>query len=181
MSNTKTSKAKSTKDNQTIVSKACNLDSMREDLKRHFEVTLGRDELNESHYYLYNALALTLRDRQIQCWRETRERYRDEDPKRVSYLSLEFLMGRALNNAILNLDLDKETRESLKEYAVDLEVLAEEESRKKECEERIKIAQFTYNNKLKVEHLLAQSTGVRVRAMTPERTMATAMVMENCR
>jgi len=127
MSNTKTSKAKSTKNTQAVVSKGCNLDSMREDLKRHFEVTLGRDELNESHYYLYNALALTLRDRQIQCWRETRERYRDEDPKRVSYLSLEFLMGRALNNAILNLDLDEETRESLKEYAVDLEVLAEEE------------------------------------------------------
>lgn len=132
MSNSKTTKAKSTKANQAVVSKAIvskgvNLESMSDDLKRHFEVTLGRDELNESHYYLYNALALTLRDRQIQRWRETRERYRDEDPKRVSYLSLEFLMGRALNNAILNLDLDKETREALKEYAVDLEVLSEEE------------------------------------------------------
>lgn len=127
MSNTKISKAKSSKHEEAVVSKALNLESMKDDLKRHFEVTLGRDELTESHYYLYNALALTLRDRQIQRWRETRERYRDEDPKRVAYLSLEFLMGRALNNAILNLDLDQETRESLKEYAVDLETLAEEE------------------------------------------------------
>jgi starch phosphorylase len=106
---------------------AVELETMSEDLRRHFEVTLGRDEINESHYYLYNALALTLRDRQIQRWRETRERYREEDPKRVSYLSLEFLMGRALNNAILNLDLDSETRTALQAYAVDLESLSEEE------------------------------------------------------
>lgn len=106
---------------------AVELETMGEDLRRHFEVTLGRDEIDESHYYLYNALALTLRDRLIQRWRETRERYREEDPKRVSYLSLEFLMGRALNNAILNLDLDAETRTALQAYAVDLESLSEEE------------------------------------------------------
>ena len=103
------------------------LESVSDDLKRHFEVTLGRDELNDSNYYLYNALALTLRDRQIQSWRETRARYNSQDTKRVAYLSLEFLMGRALNNAILNADLDSETREALKEYAVDLEVIVEEE------------------------------------------------------
>lgn len=101
--------------------------SMVEDLNRHFAVTLGRDEIDESHFYLYNALALTLRDRQIQRWRETRDRYKKQNPKRVSYLSLEFLMGRALNNTVLNLDLDTQTRLSLQNYACELETLAEEE------------------------------------------------------
>lgn len=112
---------------KAIAKPAVELESMTDDLRRHFEVTLGRDEVSESHYYLYNALALTLRDRLTQRWRETRERYRDQDPKRVAYLSLEFLMGRALNNAILNLDLDADTREALQGYAVDLETLTEEE------------------------------------------------------
>ncbi|WP_235890072.1 glycogen/starch/alpha-glucan phosphorylase [Maribrevibacterium harenarium] len=102
-------------------------DSISDDLKRHFELTLGRDEVDASHYYLYNALALTLRDHQIRGWRETRNRYRDMDQKRVAYLSLEFLMGRAINNAILNLDLDAETRAALQDYAVSLESLVDEE------------------------------------------------------
>ena len=128
MPTAKTSKTKSTR----AASKAqpmqpVALESMSDDLRRHFEVTLGRDEPNDSHYYLYNALALTLRDRLAQRWRATRDSYREQDRKRVSYLSLEFLMGRALNNAILNLDLEKETREALQAYAVDLEVLSEEE------------------------------------------------------
>ena len=127
MSTAKPTKRKPTSKAKAVAKPAVELESMTDDLRRHFEVTLGRDEVSESHYYLYNALALTLRDRLTQRWRETRERYRDQDPKRVSYLSLEFLMGRALNNAILNLDLDADTREALQGYAVDLETLAEEE------------------------------------------------------
>ena len=127
MSTTKTTKRKPASKSKAIAKPAVELESMTDDLRRHFEVTLGRDEVSESHYYLYNALALTLRDRLTQRWRETRERYRDQDPKRVAYLSLEFLMGRALNNAILNLDLDADTREALQGYAVDLETLTEEE------------------------------------------------------
>jgi len=127
MSTTKTTKRKPASKAKAIVMPALELESMTDDLRRHFEVTLGRDEVSESHYYLYNALALTLRDRLTQRWRETRERYRDQDPKRVAYLSLEFLMGRALNNAILNLDLDAQTRDAIQSYAVDLETLAEEE------------------------------------------------------
>lgn len=127
MSTAKPTKRKPTSKAKAVAKPGVELESMTDDLRRHFEVTLGRDEVSESHYYLYNALALTLRDRLTQRWRETRERYRDQDPKRVSYLSLEFLMGRALNNAILNLDLDADTREALQGYAVDLETLADEE------------------------------------------------------
>ncbi|MFM1896234.1 MAG: starch phosphorylase [Pseudomonadota bacterium] len=101
--------------------------ALAEDLKRHLHLTLGRDQGKESHLYLYTAAALTLRDRLVERWRETRERYRRERPKRVAYLSLEFLMGRTLNNAILNLDVEPELRDALLDFSVTLEELAEEE------------------------------------------------------
>lgn len=101
--------------------------ALSSDLARHFHLTLGRDASSESHMYLYNAAALTVRDRLVERWRQTRERYKQQRPKRVAYLSLEFLMGRALTNAVLNLDIDPCMRSALKNYGVSLEELAEEE------------------------------------------------------
>ena len=96
------------------------------DLSRHLNVTLGRDS-STSNRYLYNALALTMRDRLVKSWRKTRDKHHQENPKRVHYLSLEFLMGRTLTNAILNLDLEDEIRNTLKDYGCTLEDLAGEE------------------------------------------------------
>ncbi|MFQ3192766.1 MAG: starch phosphorylase [Paraglaciecola sp.] len=96
-----------------------NEETFTEDLARHFHFSLGRDKVQESHLYLYNALAITIRDRLVAQWRQTRE-FRGHQ-RRVGYISLEFLMGRALNNAILNLDLDDTVRDALKGYCCDLE------------------------------------------------------------
>jgi starch phosphorylase len=96
-----------------------------EDLARHFHFSLGRDKVQESHLYLYNALAITIRDRLVAQWRATRETRGNQ--RRVGYISLEFLMGRTLNNAILNLDLDDTVRDSLKAYCCDLEEVEQAE------------------------------------------------------
>ncbi len=98
-----------------------------EDLNRHFSLTLGRDEIDGSHRYLFNALALTVRDRLVERWRATRDRYRAEDPKRINYISLEFLMGRAMSNAVLNLDLEPSVKQALKNYGSKLEEVVAEE------------------------------------------------------
>ncbi len=98
------------------------------DLHRHFEYTLGRDEFGGSRHYLYTALAITIRDRMVGRWRATRERYRRDRVKRVSYLSMEYLMGRTLGNALLNLDIEEEVREALKAWSCALEQLEEEEA-----------------------------------------------------
>lgn len=90
-----------------------------EDLARHFHFSLGRDKVQESHTYLYNALAITIRDRLVDQWRKTREARGLQ--RRVGYISLEYLMGRTLNNAILNLDLDNTVRDALKGYCCNLE------------------------------------------------------------
>ena len=96
-----------------------------EDLARHFHFSLGRDKVQESHLYLYNALAITIRDRLVAKWKKTRAD--KEGQRRVGYISLEFLMGRALNNAILNLDLDDTVRETLQDYCCDLEEVEQAE------------------------------------------------------
>ncbi len=98
-----------------------------EDLARHFNLTLGRDELGDSHYYLFNALALTVRDRLVQRWSLTRQRCAENRCRRVHYLSLEFLMGRTLTNSILNLDIEDAVREALIQYGCTLEEVVEEE------------------------------------------------------
>lgn len=98
-----------------------------EDLDRHFHLTLGRDQTTNAHHYLFNAAALTVRDRLVERWRATRTRYQEERPKRVAYISLEFLMGRTLTNASLNLDMEQTLREALYRYGVSLEELSAEE------------------------------------------------------
>ncbi len=98
-----------------------------DDLQRHYSLTLGREDMGRSHHYLYHALALAVRDRLVAQWRSTRERYARERKKSINYLSLEFLMGRSLGNALLNLDLDSTTHNVLQDWACTLEQVQEEE------------------------------------------------------
>ena len=98
-----------------------------EDLNRHFRLTLGRDEVGDSHRYLFYALALTIRDRLIERWRATRDERNESRPKRINYLSMEFLMGRALSNAVTNLDLEEPVRRALHNYGCSLEQVEQEE------------------------------------------------------
>ncbi|MDP2380192.1 MAG: glycogen/starch/alpha-glucan phosphorylase, partial [Pseudohongiella sp.] len=102
--------------------------SLETDLARHFHLTLGRDKDPASHYYLYNAAALTVRDRLVERWRSTRQNYHDAGCKRVAYISLEFLVGRSLCNAVMNLGIEESLQRSLFRYGVTLEQLSEEES-----------------------------------------------------
>lgn len=97
------------------------------DFKRHYSHTLGRDENCRSPHYAYEALALTIRDRLMERWKKTYDAYRQADCKRAFYLSMEFLMGRALSNAMLNLGLDDETAQSMYDLGLDIEELFESE------------------------------------------------------
>jgi starch phosphorylase len=101
--------------------------SLTEDLNRHFHYTLGRDELDQSPPHLYHALALSVRDRLIAKRRLTRQLQRQQPTRRAAYLSLEFLMGRALGNAVLNLGLDDTVQKALAQYSCKLEEVAQAE------------------------------------------------------
>lgn len=97
------------------------------DFRRYFAHTLGRDDHCTSSHYPYKALALTVRDRLIERWKLTRSHYEESDCKRTFYLSLEFLMGRTLSNAILNLDISKEVDQAFIELGINLDHIRESE------------------------------------------------------
>jgi glycogen phosphorylase len=103
------------------------LRTVRKDVLRHYHLTLGRGQSDAAETYVYQAAALTVRDRLVERWRSTRAKYRASHPKRVAYLSLEYLMGRALNNAVLNLDLEHELTMALRGFGCALEEVVEVE------------------------------------------------------
>ncbi|MGB1109709.1 MAG: glycogen/starch/alpha-glucan phosphorylase [Gammaproteobacteria bacterium] len=101
--------------------------TLGEDYRRHYNHTLGRDEYCTAVHYMYEALALVMRDRLLERWKRTNATYHDNDVKRVYYLSLEFLMGRSLSNAMLNLGLTDDMEKALESLGLVLEELREGE------------------------------------------------------
>jgi starch phosphorylase len=97
------------------------------DFKRYYSHRLGRDESCRSPHYAYEALSLAISDRLVERWKRTYNTYKEQDARRASYLSMEFLMGRALSNAMLNLNLDEVVKEAMYELGLDLEELIESE------------------------------------------------------
>ena len=100
--------------------------SIAADFRHYFSHTLGRDRHTKYTYYMYEALVLTLRDRLWERWKNTRYAYEaDGGVRRAYYLSLEFLMGRALGNAMLNLGVSEPVNKALYDMGLTLEELAE--------------------------------------------------------
>jgi starch phosphorylase len=77
--------------------------------------------------YLYQALASTVRDRLMADWRNSWRAFTRPGTRRASYMSLEFLMGRAMGNHVLNLGIRDEVDEAMLELSLDLEEVEEEE------------------------------------------------------
>ena len=101
--------------------------SIAEDFRHYYSRTLGRDNQHCTNHYLYEALAFTVRDRLMERWKNTRLSYQQEQAKRTCYLSLEFLMGRALGNAMLNLDMKDVVVKMLHDFGIQLEELEDAE------------------------------------------------------
>ncbi|MDX8391027.1 MAG: glycogen/starch/alpha-glucan phosphorylase [Mariprofundaceae bacterium] len=102
-------------------------DDLVNGMQRHFLRTLGLSKICLSNHYKYQALAYTIRDRLMENWKDTKEAVQKQNGKRTFYLSLEFLMGRALGNAVLNLGLDEQTTKALHDLGLDFEEMIEEE------------------------------------------------------
>jgi glycogen phosphorylase len=90
-------------------------DGFENEVVRHVETTLARSLFNCDENAAYSAAALAFRDRLIVEWNRTQQRQTFSDTKRVYYLSLEFLMGRALDNAMLNIGL-KDVAKSMRTF-----------------------------------------------------------------
>ncbi len=111
----------------TPESTSAGLAPLEQEVRRHLNFTLGHHDQNASRNYLYRALAIAVRDRLVAQWSETQARVEASDQRRVFYLSLEFLIGRSLTNAVENLELADAAKAALRDYGLTLEEIVEEE------------------------------------------------------
>ncbi|MBV9549928.1 MAG: glycogen/starch/alpha-glucan phosphorylase [Alphaproteobacteria bacterium] len=89
---------------------------------------IGKDERTAKPYDWLTATILTLRDEIVDRWMASTRAMHAAGAKRVYYLSLEFLLGRLLRDALSNLDATDEVRKALARYGVDLAIIEELES-----------------------------------------------------
>jgi starch phosphorylase len=95
--------------------------SLSNQFSEHLEFILVKDKFTVTGDDAYYALSLAIRDRLVRRWLRTQQKYKEEDVKRVYYLSLEFLMGRLLGNALINLNYYDECYNILRENGYSLE------------------------------------------------------------
>ncbi len=102
-------------------------DAILEDFTHYFGRMLGRRTIRTRSPFLYQAVVYAARDRLMERWANTRKAIERDDNRRCAYLSLEFLMGRLLRNALLNLGIEGDTREALSRLGLELEDIYDRE------------------------------------------------------
>ncbi len=96
---------------------------LREGIEAFLRFARGKVWQEASMRERLHALSIAVRRPMLDAMRETERRYRDQDSKRLYYLSMEFLMGRALGNNLTNLELYDEAKSIIAELGADLEEL----------------------------------------------------------
>ncbi len=104
--------------------KAAFVEDIKDNLRRFYRVDL-EDARPEQKFF---AVAAAVEDRIIDNWMDTQKAFEEQRPKTVYYLSMEFLMGRALGNNLLNLCIYDEVKDALEEIGLDLNVLEDQEA-----------------------------------------------------
>ena len=105
-----------------------NIQAIEQSLIHHLIFIQGKDPLETSKRDWFHALAYVVRDMLTAQWLESMRSYYLNDAKRVYYLSMEFLMGRTLSNAIANLEASHEFKTALENVGLSMEVIAEYEA-----------------------------------------------------
>ncbi|MEI6066403.1 MAG: glycogen/starch/alpha-glucan phosphorylase [Methylococcaceae bacterium] len=94
-----------------------------DDFKQYYLHLLGRDENCRLPFYAGEALSLAVRDRLMERWKATHQTYKANNCRRVFYLSMEFLMGRMLSNALLNMGVTDTVTQAMYDLGIDIEEL----------------------------------------------------------
>ncbi len=130
MARQKTSKATGETELHQIAFRAAegmDVESLIRSFNFHLKFTLAKDEYSATVQDRYQALALAVRDRLIGRWIDTQQAYHHQNVKRINYLSLEFLIGRAMGNNVINLMFEETCREAMQKLDLDWDVLRDVE------------------------------------------------------
>ena len=106
-----------------VFDKKAFIQSVRDNLKNLYRKTLEEADQQE----IFQAVSFAVKDVINDRWLATQQVFDKEDPKIVYYMSMEFLMGRALGNNLINLKEYKEVREALDEIGLNLDVIEDQE------------------------------------------------------
>lgn len=115
------------KSNGVNIRSGMDKDSLREDIKLHLRHTLAKDEYSKTNWDNYKSVALTILDRLHDRWIDTQQAYYKADVKRVYYLSMEYLIGRLLDNMLVNLEIRDVVAEALDEIGLSYEEVRDAE------------------------------------------------------
>ena len=102
-------------------------DAFKKEVRNNVK-TLFRKEVEEATpQQLFQAVSYAVKEAIIDDWLATQKQYEKDDPKTVYYMSMEFLMGRALGNNLINMTAYKEVKEALDEMGIDLNAIEDQE------------------------------------------------------
>lgn len=104
---------------------AINKEMFKKDYEKKFLELYGEELSDTNNLYRYEALGALIRDYVANTWLNTNRRYNESGAKQVYYFSLEFLMGRLLGDALLNLGIREICKEALEELNIELDELEE--------------------------------------------------------
>jgi starch phosphorylase len=111
-----------------ITCKGNDAESLKLSILTNLEYRIARDRISATEYDKFLAAAYAVAERLVERWIVTQRTYHTLKPKRVYYLSMEFLMGRALGNALVNLDMEDSCRCAMDDLGMDMETAIEQES-----------------------------------------------------
>ena len=103
------------------------VDAFKRDIQQHLQYTLAKDELSTTEWDNYRSVVLSVMDRLHERWITTQQRYYQEESKRVYYISMEFLIGRLMDNMLINLGMQDVAAEAFKEVGLDYDEVREAE------------------------------------------------------
>lgn len=102
--------------------------SLTNQFAEHLEFILVKDKITATPSDVYYSLSMSIRDRLVRRWLRTQRLYIEKDVKKVYYLSLEYLMGRLLGNALINMDYYSECYNILEAEGYNLEKIRDLEN-----------------------------------------------------
>lgn len=108
---------------ENVFEKEIFIENVREGVKSLYRKTLEEADQQE----IFQAVSYVVKDVVIDKWLATQQAFDREDPKMVYYMSMEFLMGRALGNNLINLKAYEEVKEALEEIGLNLDTIEDQE------------------------------------------------------
>ena len=103
--------------------KEINKEEFKKEIEDYVKVLFRKTIKEADQQQLFQAVSYAVKDFIVDQWMATHKTYEEKDVKTVYYLSMEFLMGRALGNMIINLKGNKEIKEAVEELGLDLDAL----------------------------------------------------------